>query len=485
MCHSKNHLEWCDLRYKNLLESCKFDSFYRLEWCKIVMKRKIYNELLEWKLKRKGKTAIMIDGARRIGKSYIAEEFAKNEYKSYVLVDFNHADKRLTEIFDNYLHDPGMFFIQLSTYYGVKLYERDSLIIFDEVQLYPRARAAIKYLVADGKYDYIETGSLVSINKNVKDIVIPSEEHRIPMYPMDFEEFLWALGDETTMPFIKYCFERKMPLGPLHRKTMDLFRQYMIVGGMPQAVLTFAETKDFEETDTVKRDILALYRADIEKYAAGYESKVKSIFDWIPAELQRHEKRFKLADISGTAKYRNYESSFFWLADAKIVNICYAATEPTIGLKMRMSNLALKCYMADTGLLISHTFDEKTIAAEKLYSKLLLDKLEINKGMLVENIVAQMLCATEHKLYFYSSYSKTDASERMEIDFLIQKPNLTNRHNISPIEVKSTSKYTLASLEKFSKKYAEQTSAPIVLHTSDLEEKKGILYFPLYMTPLL
>ena len=449
------------------------------------MKRKIYNELVRWKQERQGKTAVMIDGARRIGKSYIAEEFAKNEYKSYILVDFNHADKRLFEIFDNYLQNLDMFFMQLSTYYGVKLYERDSIIIFDEVQLYPRARAAIKYLVADRRYDYLETGSLVSINRNVKDIVIPSEEHRIPMYPMDFEEFLWALGDETTMPFIKYCFEHKMPLGPVHRKTMDLFRQYMIVGGMPQAVLAFSETRNFEETDIVKRDILALYRADIEKYATGYESKVKSIFDWIPAELQRHEKRFKLADISETARYRNYESSFFWLADAKIVNICYAATEPTVGLKMRMDKLALKCYMADTGLLISHTFDEKIIAADKLYSRLLLDKLEINKGMLVENIVAQMLCASGHKLYFYSSYSKTESSERMEIDFLIQKPDLTNRHNISPIEVKSTTKYTTSSLEKFSRKYGEQISHPCVIHTSDLQEKDGVLYLPLYMTPLL
>ena len=401
------------------------------------MRRKIYDELLRWKQEKRGKTAIMIDGARRIGKSYIAEEFAKNEYKTYILVDFNQADKRLFEIFDEYLHNLDMFFMQLSTYFGTRLYERDSLIIFDEVQLYPKARAAIKYLVADGRFDYIETGSLVSINRNVKDIVIPSEEHRIPMYPMDFEEFLWALGDETTMPFIRYCFEHRQPLGPVHRKTMDLFRQYMIVGGMPQAVLAFVETKNFDEVDSVKRDILALYRADIEKYAAGYETKIKSIFDWIPAELQRHEKRFRLSDISGTARYRSYESSFFWLSDAKIVNICYGVTEPTVGLKMRTDTVSLKCYMADTGLLISHTFDEKTIAAEKLYSRLLLNKLEINKGMLVENIVAQMLCAAGHKLYFYSSYSKSYAAERMEIDFLVQKPSLTNRHNISPVEVRS------------------------------------------------
>ncbi len=427
----------------------------------------------------------MIDGVRRVGKSYIAEEFARNEYKSYILVDFNKADKPLMTIFDEYLTNLDLFFMHLSVYFGVRLYERDSLIIFDEVQLYPRARAAIKYLVADGRYDYLETGSLVSINRNVKDIVIPSEEHRISMYPMDFEEFLWAAGDDMTMPFVRECFENRNPLGPLHRKVMDMFRQYMIVGGMPQAVLAFFENRSFEDADIAKREILSLYRADIEKYAVGYESKVKGIFDQIPAELQRHEKRFRLSHISDTARFRDYESSFFWLSDARIVNVCYAATEPSVGLKMRMDSFTLKCYMADTGLLISHAFDENTITNEKLYQKLLLDKLEINKGMLVENIVAQMLCASGHKLYFYSSYSKTDAEERMEIDFLVRKPVITNRHNICPIEVKSTTKYTIASLEKFCRKYNEQLSTAFVLHSADLKEKDGIVYLPLYMAALL
>ncbi len=449
------------------------------------MKRKIYNELLLWKQRRKGKVALMIDGARRVGKSYIAEEFARNEYKSYILVDFNKADKPLMTIFDEYLTNLDLFFMHLSVYFGVRLYERDSLIIFDEVQLYPWARAAIKYLVADGRYDYLETGSLVSINRNVKDIVIPSEEHRISMFPMDFEEFLWAAGDDMTMPFVMECFEKRIPLGPLHRKVMDLFRQYMIVGGMPQAVLAFFENRSFEDADMAKREILSLYRADIEKYAVGYESKVKGIFDQIPAELQRHEKRFRLSHLSDTARFRDYESSFFWLSDARIVNVCYAATEPSVGLKMRMDSLTLKCYMADTGLLISHAFDENTITNEKLYQKLLLDKLEINKGMLVENVVAQMLCASGHKLYFYSSYSKTDAEERMEIDFLVKKPVITNRHNICPIEVKSTTKYTIASLEKFCRKYNEQLSTAFVLHSADLKEKDGIVYLPLYMAALL
>lgn len=449
------------------------------------MKRKIYNELLRWKIERQGKVAVMIDGARRIGKSYIAEEFAKNEYRSYILVDFNNANKQLLEIFDFYLGNLDTFFMQLSTFYNVPLYNRESLIIFDEVQLYPRARAAIKYLVADGRYDYLETGSLVSINRNVKDIVIPSEEHRIPMFPMDFEEFLWATGNEILMPYIRQCYDNRQPLGPIHRKAMDLFRQYMIVGGMPQAVLAFKETHFFTKVDEVKREILALYRADIAKYAVGYESKVKSIFDRIPAELQRHEKRFRLADISVNARMREYESSFFWLADAQIVNLCYAATEPTIGLRMRLDNAALKCYMADTGLLISHAFDENSIVSEKLYQKILLDKLEFNKGMFVENIVAQMLRASGHQLYYYSSYSKTDASDSMEVDFLIRKPDLTNRHNIYPVEVKSTTRYTLSSLQKFAKKFDEQLSQSIVLHTNDVQIKDGITYLPLYMTGLL
>ena len=449
------------------------------------MKRKIYNELLRWKIERQGKVAVMIDGARRIGKSYIAEEFAKNEYRSYILVDFNNANKQLLEIFDFYLGNLDTFFMQLSAFYNVPLYNRESLIIFDEVQLYPRARAAIKYLVADGRYDYLETGSLVSINRNVKDIVIPSEEHRIPMFPMDFEEFLWATGNEILMPYIRQCYDNHQPLGPIHRKAMDLFRQYMIVGGMPQAVLAFTETHFFTKVDEVKREILALYRADIAKYAVGYESKVKSIFDRIPAELQRHEKRFRLADISVNARMREYESSFFWLADAQIVNLCYAATEPTIGLRMRLDNAALKCYMADTGLLISHAFDENSIVSEKLYQKILLDKLEFNKGMFVENIVAQMLRASGHQLYYYSSYSKTDASDSMEVDFLIRKPDLTNRHNIYPVEVKSTTRYTLTSLQKFAKKFDEQLSQSIVLHTKDLEINDNILYLPLYMTGLL
>lgn len=441
--------------------------------------------MLLWKQNENGQSALMIDGARRIGKSYIVEEFAKREYKSYILVDFNNADDDLMEIFDKYLKNLDVFFSYLSLYFNVALYSRNTVIVFDEVQLYPKARAAIKYLVKDGRYDYIETGSLVSINRNVKDIVIPSEEHRINMYPMDFEEFLWALGDENTMPFIRTCYEKKQALGPLHRKVMDIFRRYMIVGGMPQAVLKYVETNDFMKVDAVKRNILALYKADIEKYALGNEIKVKAIFDEIPSALSKHEKKFRLATISDKARYREYESSFFWLSESRVVNVCFNSTSPDIGLRLNEERTTLKCYMADTGLLLSHAFNLKVITGNELYLKLALGKLEVNEGMLTENVVAQMLKAAGHQLFFFSKNSSSDAQEKMEIDFLISKPVITNRHNISPIEVKSNNNYTITSLKKLIAKYAPMLAESYVLHAADVEVKDGITYLPLYMAGLL
>lgn len=451
-----------------------------------MMKRKIYTTLLDWKERRAGKTALLIDGARRVGKSYIVEAFAKKEYRSYILIDFFTASQDVKDLFENYLHDLDTFFLFLSNYYQVKLYPRETLIIFDEVQEFPRARGAIKYLVADGRYDYIETGSLMSIKKNVQDALIPSEEHHVNLYPMDFEEFLWALGDDMLMPFIKERFEKKQPLGPaLHRKAMDLFRQYLIVGGMPQAVKEFVESRDFDEVDRVKRDILTLYRADMMKHAQGYEIKVARVFDEIPAQLQKHERKFKLADLEKNARMRDYGDALFWLDDAMIVNTCYNSTAPNIGLKLNMDRLTLKCYMADTGLLISHAFDENGIVSEEIYKKILFDKLEVNMGMIVENVVAQMLVASGHKLYFYSNPSREDKNARMEIDFLIAKDKISNRHNISPIEVKSSTRYTLTSLRKFVTKYKEQTHIPYVIHPNDFKEEDGIVYLPLYMTPML
>lgn len=446
----------------------------------------MYQTLLKWKQEEQGRKALMIDGARRVGKSYIVEEFARNEYASYILINFAHVDNEVIGYFENYKTDYDALFLHLSLYYRVQLYERNSLIVFDEVQFYPQARAAIKYLVADGRYDYIETGSLISINKNVKDILIPSEERHIKMFPMDFEEFLWAMGEDMLMPYIEDCFKKQQPLGQaLHRRAMDYLRQYIIVGGMPQAVQTYIDTKSFEKADAEKRDILQLYRSDIRKYAFGYESKVSKIFDTLPGQLQKHEKKFKLSALKDHARLREYESSFLWLEDAMVINVCCSASEPSVGLRLKMDDSTMKCYMGDTGLLISLAFDERTIVTEELYRKLMLDKLEINKGMLVENLVAQMFRASGHELYFFSSYSKENSEDTMEIDFLVRKPIISNRHNISPIEVKSSKNYTLSSLRKFRNKYAPQLSTAYVFHSSDLKVEDGMVFLPLYMAGLL
>lgn len=456
------------------------------------MRRKIYDKLLEWKKNHKGDTALLIEGARRIGKSYIVEEFARKEYASYILVDFSKVNPQVMEFFNLYLDDLDMLFMNLELYFRRKLTPRQtkdeearSLVIFDEVQFCPRARAAIKHLVADRRYDYIETGSLISIKKNVKDIMLPSEEHAIEMFPMDFEEFLWAMGDEMLMPYIQMRFDKRLPMEAFHRRAMDYFRQYLIVGGMPQAVAKYVETRDFEKVDEVKRDILALYRNDIHKYADNQETKVAAIFEEIPGQLQKHEKKFVLSALQSEARMRDYSQAFFWLSDAKIINCCYNSTEPSIGLKLNEKRTTLKCYMGDTGLLISHAFDERGIVSADLYRKLMFDKLEVNEGMLVENIVAQMLRAAGHKLYFFSNSSRTSADDRMEIDFLIAKPVTTSRHNISPIEVKSGQRYTLNSLRKCIAKYGSQLSTPYVLHDKDVKTEDGIVYLPLYMTPLL
>ncbi len=449
------------------------------------MKRKIYNKLLDWKNKRNGATAVLIEGARRIGKSYIVEEFARNEYDSYLLIDFNKADKVVWSWFDTLMEDLDTLLMNLQILYGTRLTPGKSVIVFDEVQLCPRARAAIKYLVADGRFHYIETGSLVSIKKNVRDIVIPSEEEAMPMFPMDFEEFLWAMGNDMLMPYIRQCFEKRQPVGALHRKAVEYFRTYMIVGGMPQAVQTFVDFKDFDKVDQVKRGILQVYVNDISKYAAGLEHKVKNIFEQIPAQLQKHEKKFRLSALEAGAAYRDYDDAFFWLADAGVVNICYNCTAPNVGLRLNMERNTLKCYMGDTGLLISHAFDENGKVPVELYQKLLLNKLELNQGMIVENVVAQMLAASQHKLYFYSNSDREDTSERMEIDFLTAKSKLTSRHNITPIEVKSSQRYTLSSLRKCMEKFGEYLTTPIVLHGADLKEENGMLFLPLYMAPLI
>lgn len=449
------------------------------------MKRKIYNEIKAWKERWNGKTALLIDGARRVGKSWIAEEFAKNEYKSYILVDFNNIKPEILEVFERNLHDVDVFLAQLSVFYNTRLYPRESVIIFDEIQLYPKARAALKYLVAEGRYDYIETGSLVSINHNVKDIVIPSEEVRINMYPMDFEEFMWAVDQKVRFDFIRESFEDKRPLGQtLNRLMIEQFKEYMMVGGMPQAVLEFAETRDYLRTDDVKKGILDLYRNDISKYAGRQAPNVSLLFDSIPSLLSQHEKRLRASLVKKGAKLRAFADSIFWLNESRVVNLCHAAFEPSLGLRLNSDDKKLKLYMGDTGLLVSMIFSED-IADENIYKKIIKGKLEYNEGMLCENIVAQQLAASGHPLYFYSSSSRESAADRMEIDFLIRKTKISSRHNICPIEVKSGNRFGLSSLNKFENKFKTYLAQSIVLYPGDLKEENGILYLPLYMSGLL
>ena len=449
------------------------------------MRRKIYDKLLQWKQEKNGTTALMIEGARRVGKSYIALEFAKNEYDSYILIDFSKAPARVKGWFDEYLEDIPTLLQNIQLHYKKQLTPRRSLIIFDEVQKCPRAREAIKALVEDGRFDYLETGSLISIKKNVENIVIPSEEDGIDMYPMDFEEFLWAMGNEVMMPYIRERFEKRQQMGEFHREALHYFRQYLIVGGMPQAVSEYAASRDFKRVDAVKRQILRLYKNDINKYAGTAMARVNAIYDAIPGQLQKKEKKFSLAALNDEARMREYDSAFFWLEDSKMVNICYNTTSPNIGLQLNEDRTTLKCYFCDTGLLISLAFSARGIVTNEIYQKLMFDKLEIDEGMLVENIVAQMLKASDNKLFFYSNYDKENAENRMQVDFLIQKEVVTSRHNILPIEVKSSTGYTLTSIQKCIKKFGQYLSTPYVLHSKDVELKDGLVYLPLYMTALL
>lgn len=446
-----------------------------------MLKRKIYDTLVAWKNKSNGQTALLIDGARRVGKSFIAELFARQEYKSYIIIDFGNAPKDIIELFENDSADLDLFFAKLSAFYSTVLHKRESLIIFDEVQQYPRARQLIKYLVKDGRFDYLETGSLIRLKKITENIIIPSEEEHIEMFPMDFEEFLWAMGDEATVPLIRKCFETKTPLGQtLHRKVMNDFRQYMLVGGMPQSVLAYIDGKNFEASDEAKRRILRLYRDDVSKFASGYEEKVYAVFDGIPGQLSRKEKKYKLSSLGKTSRFRAYEDSFIWLNEAMVVNACFNSTDPNVGLALSADYTTQKCYMADTGLLVTHTFMDRSFTDNELYKAILFDKLDINEGMIMENIVAQMLRQSGHKLYFYSRSDSVNRENHMEIDFLI-----TENKKISPIEVKSADYRSHSSLDKFRKKFSSKLGTSYILYPKDVMEKDGIWHLPLYMAMFL
>ena len=446
-----------------------------------MLKRKIYNKLKEWKNTSKGSTALLIDGARRVGKSYIVKEFAKNEYKSSIIIDFGNISPDIINLFNNESSNLDLFFAKLSAYFSTLLYERESIIIFDEVQQFPRARQLIKYLIQDGRYDYIETGSLIRLKKNTENIIIPSEEEHIEMFPLDFEEFLWALEDEATIPLLKHFFELKQPLGQaLHRKIMNQFRQYILVGGMPQSVLAYIENKDFNDSDKIKRRILQLYRDDVAKFASGYEDKVYAVFDNIPGQLSKKEKKYTFSSLGKNARFRNFEDSFIWLNEAMIVNNCYNSTDPNVGLALSADPATRKCYMADTGLLVTQTFSDKSFTDNELYKAILFDKLDINEGMIMENIVAQMMRSNGHKLYFYSRTDSSNRSNHMEIDFLIPYGK-----KLSPIEVKSGNYRSHTSIDKFIKKFSSKVGTPYILYPGDIKKKDGITHLPLYMAMFL
>lgn len=430
--------------------------------------------MLKWKQERNGATALLIQGARRVGKSTIAEEFARNEYTSYILIDFSKVSKAVADLFDD-VSDLNFLFLRLQFIFNVQLHERSSVIVFDEVQLQPKARQAIKHLVKDRRYDYIETGSLISVRSKSRDILIPSEETKINLYPMDFEEFRWALGDDATIPLLRAAFEKKMSLGDaVHRKLMRDFRLYMLVGGMPQAVVAYIETNNFTEVDTVKRDIIALYEEDFGKIDSS--GRAKALYDAIPAQLSRNASRYKVSTAIPDDKKDRIMSAIAEVEDSMTVNIAYHVDDPNIGLALTRNEDYFKMYASDTGLFVTLAFKDKDITENVIYEKLLNDKLSANLGYVYENMIAQMLRASGKDLY-YHTIPYAEGKKYYEVDFLI-----SDRHKIAPIEVKSSGYKSHKSLDEFSAKYSERIMNRYVIYTKDYKRENGVEYLPVYMT---
>lgn len=453
-----------------------------------MLKRKAYEKLLEWKQQQAGKTAVLIEGARRVGKSTLAKEFGLNEYKSCLVIDFFQAPDEVKQYFRDYSNDFDALFLYLSAFYSVELFDRESLVVFDEVQMFPFARGLVKYLVADGRYDYVETGSLLSIKQNIQDIVVPSEEQMLELAPFDFEEFLWAMGEKPLAQLIGSSFDSLKPLPDnLHRKASALFREYMLVGGMPEPVRIYTEQRKFQPVEQAKRQIIELYRNDVARFARGYEFKVASVLDGIPGQLSKHEKKFTLSSISKNARMRTYEEAFFWLSDARIANICYASTDPSVGLGLSVEQTSLKCYMADTGLLATLALSTEATDEEGVYRAVLRGDVGLNEGMLAENVVAQCLVANGRKLFFYSQSGKKENQQRMEIDFLIVRPyaNAAEKPRISPIEVKSPRQYGTVSLDRLKETFDKKIGTQYVLHPKQMKIEGDRVYLPLYMAGCL
>ncbi len=447
-----------------------------------MFQRKVYNYLKKWKEESNGASAVLIEGARRVGKSTTAEEFAKSEYDDYILIDFSIADQAIKENFDN-IRDIDTFFRNLFILTGKTLEKRKGVIIFDEVQFCPKARQSIKQLVKDGRFDYIETGSLISIKKNVKDILIPSEEDSIKMYPMDFEEFLWATGNIAFMDPIKDAFEKRKPLGnDIHRVILRKFREYMAVGGMPQAVEAYVAGESYEQIDRVKKRILRLYTNDLKKHDSEEGDRAEVVFKSLPDQLMNHNSVFRLSVVSENARTRNCENAIDFLSESMIVNNCINVTKPEVALGLYADRTKFKMFMGDTGLLVSHILDNGG-DADKMYKSMIIDDLGINQGMVFENMVAQMLCANGHKLFFhefeYCPEGNT-SSKQYEVDFLTVKGK-----RLSPIEVKSSGYKSHKSFDYFKEKYQLKMNDRYIVYTKDLDQKEGVMYIPIYMTMLL
>lgn len=440
-----------------------------------VFRRKIYDDILDWKRKNDGRTALLVEGARRIGKSTIVEEFARNEYKSYILIDFNTASAEVKSLFDD-LMNLEFIFLRLQQAYSTQLFERNSVIVFDEVQQCSKARQAIKYLVKDGRYDYIETGSLISIRKNIENITIPSEEDRIQMNPMDYEEFRWALGDTVTVPLLKTFWEKKIPLGAAHRDAMRNLRLYLLVGGMPQAVNAYLDTNNLRTVDEVKRKIILLYREDFAKI--DKTGKVSNLFMSVPAALSRNASRYVPSSIIGNVADDKMSELLMNLEDSKTVNIAHHADDPNIGIPVSANYDKFKIFLADTGLFVTLAFWDKDFTENIIYDKLLSDKLSVNLGYVYENLIAQMLVASGNRLFYHTW--KKDEKHYYEIDFL-----LSRGAKLCPVEVKSSGYKAHASLDAFCDKYSARVGSRYLIYTKDLTKDNGTTLLPAYMTPLL
>lgn len=443
----------------------------------MIFKRKIYNALLEWKSRDNGKTALLIKGARRVGKSTVAEEFARNEYETYILIDFSACSREVRELFDD-ISDLNRLFLRLQFEYNVELKTRKSVIIFDEVQLAPKARQAIKHLVKDGRYDYIETGSLISIRKNIENILIPSEEVEICMYPMDYEEFRWALKDNVSINMLRDCFDQKKALGDdLNRKLMRDFRLYMLVGGMPQAVVALLETNNLERVDHAKRAIINLYENDFMRIdPTGTASR---LFHQIPAQLTGNANRYLTWAASDGTPSNKLDEIISEMRESMVINLAYHANDPGVGMAFHVNPNKYKMFMGDTGLFVTLAFWDRHFTDNIIYRKLLSDKLSADIGYIYENVVAQMLTAAGHSLYYYT-FPTDSGKHNYEIDFLI-----SDGDKISPIEVKSSGYKTHTSLDSFCEKYPARIKHKYLIYTKDLRKEHDLLYLPIYMTPFI